>query len=215
MTSRRDPAATRKHPADLGRDRILAAAAAVLNLDDVGAFPLDAVARRAGVTRMTVYNHFGSKAALLSETFDLLLERDAFSGMPDVFAQRDLGEAMDAYVGMLGRFYTDNRPLMTKMAGAVRLDSDLEAAIRPKNQRRRGGLEKLLAQFGTPKQISVATSELVNTLDVLMNFNTFDALAGPARTPMAVVPHVRRMVRAMLGIAAKPARARGRKRSSS
>ena len=121
---------------------------------------------------------------------------------------------MDAYVGMLGRFYADNRPLMTKMAGAVRLDADLEAAVRPKNQRRRWGLEKLLAQFGTPKQASVAASELVNTLVVLMNFNTFDALAGPARTPMAVVPHVRRMVCAMLGIETTPTRGRGRKRSS-
>lgn len=206
---------THNHPADSGRDRILEAAAAVLNLDDVAAFSLEAVAKRAGVTRMTVYNRFGSKVALLSETFDLLLERDAFSGMADVFAQQDLGAAMDAYVGMLGRFYADNRPLMTKMAGAVRLDADLEAAVRPKNQRRRAGLERLLAKFGTPKQSSIATSELVNTLDVLMNFNTFDALAGPTRTPMAVVPHVQRMVRAMLGIATSPPRARGRKRSSS
>lgn len=215
MTSRRDRAPASKHPADSGRERILVAAAAVLNLDDLGAFSLEAVAKRAGVTRMTVYNHFGSKVALLSATFDLLVERDAFSRMADVFAQEDLGAAMDAYVGMLGRFYTDNRPLMTKMAGAVRLDADLEEAVRAKNQRRRWGLEKVLTQFGTPKQTAVASSELVNALDVLMNFNTFDALAGAERTPTAVVPHVRRMVRAMLGIETSPTRARGRKRSSS
>ena len=196
------PKQERKHVVDAGRDRILAAAAEVLNLDDVGAFSLDAVARAAGVTRMTVYNHFGSKAALLSETFDLLLERDAFSGMPAVFTEKDLGKALDAFVAMLGRFYSDNRPLMAKMAAASRLDADLEAAVRPKNLRRRQGLEKILERFGAPKQPAVNASELVTTLDVLLNFNTFDALAGPERTPAQVVPHVRRMVRGMLGLPA-------------
>ncbi|HEY2162711.1 MAG TPA: helix-turn-helix domain-containing protein [Gemmatimonadaceae bacterium] len=127
----------RRRTADAGRDRILAAAREILNLDDVRSFSLDAVARGAGVTRMTVYNQFGSKSQLLGELFDTLIERDAFSKMPDVFQEPDVGEAFDLLVAILGRFYTDNRALMVRMAGAAGLDPDLDEAMRSKNLRRR------------------------------------------------------------------------------
>ena len=57
MTPRPYPKRERQHVVDAGRDKILAAAAEVLNLDDVGAFSVDAGARRAGVTRMLQRRH--------------------------------------------------------------------------------------------------------------------------------------------------------------
>src|SRR3954466_14675436 len=119
MTPRPYHSHDRQRSADAGRDRILAAARELLNLDDVGSLSLDAVAKRAGVTRMTVYNHFGSKAGLLGELFDTLIERDAFSKMPAVFQEPDIGVAFDLLVAILGRFYTDNRALMIRIAAAA------------------------------------------------------------------------------------------------
>ena len=210
MTPRPYPKGDRTHAVDAGRDRIIAAAAEVLNLDDVGAFSLDAVARRAGVTRMTVYNHFGSKGVLLGEVFDLLVERDAFSGMPALFEAKDLGAALDGFVAMLGRFYDDNRQLMLKMAAVIGFDPDLDKVFHEKNLRRRRGIEAILAKFGAPKRPAVDRSEIVDTLDVLLSFHTFNSLAGPDRTPAEVVPHVRRMIRGVLGVAGKTARKRAR-----
>lgn len=209
MTPRPYPKGERKHLVDAGRDRIIAAASEVLNLDDLAAFSLDAVARRAGVTRMTVYNHFGSKGVLLGEVFDLLVERDAFSGMPALFEAKDLGAALDGLVGILGRFYDDNRQLMLKMVGVAGLDPDLDKVLLEKNQRRRRGIEAILGKFGAPKQPAVERSELVNTLDVLLSFHTFNSLAGPDRTPAQVVAHVRGMIRGILGIRARRRPARG------
>jgi AcrR family transcriptional regulator len=53
----------------VGRTRaaILAAARAEVAAGDTDAFSAGAVARRAGVSRITVYNQFGSKAGLLRE----------------------------------------------------------------------------------------------------------------------------------------------------
>src|SRR5580765_3163435 len=112
MTPRPYEAPARRQAADAGRDRILVAAREILNLDDLGAFSLDAVAKRAGVTRMTVYNQFGSKAGLLGELFDLLIERSAFRDAPAVFEQEDTEVAFDEFVSILGRFYTDNRAVL-------------------------------------------------------------------------------------------------------
>ena len=206
MTPRSYEAPGRRRAADAGRDRILLAAREVLNLDDLRAFSLEAVAGRAGVTRMTVYNQFGSKGGLLGELFDLLMEREAFSKMPAVFQTQDVGAAFDALVGMLGHFYTDNRPLMIRMSAAAGLDPDLDEAMRSRNLRRRRAIETLVQRIDQSHRPSVAESELVGTLDVLLNFSTFNAIAGPDRTPKAVVPHMRRMIRSVLGLPArKPA----------
>ncbi len=82
MTPRPYTPGERKRAVDEGRDRILAAARDALQTGDIGAFSLEAIAQRAGVTRMTVYNQFGSRAGLLEELFDLLVTREAFSEMP-------------------------------------------------------------------------------------------------------------------------------------
>lgn len=206
MTPRPYDAPERRRAADAGRDRILVAATEILNLDDLASFSLEAVARKAGVTRMTVYNQFGSKAGLLGELFDGLIEREAFSRMPAVFHEPDVAVAFDAFVGILGRFYSDNRTLMIRMAAAAGQDKDLDEAMRTRNLRRRRGIEALVQRIGSAHKPAIADTELVNTLDVLLNFGTFNAIAGPGRTPASIVPHMRRMIRGVLGLPAGPKR---------
>src|SRR5262249_22922552 len=53
------------------RERIVAAAAAILGTaEGISGFSLQAVADKAGVTRLTVYNQFGSRKAVLEAGFD-------------------------------------------------------------------------------------------------------------------------------------------------
>jgi len=104
MTRRPYSAPERQRTMDAGRDRILAAALELLQRGDLAAVSLDDVARRAGITRMTVYNQFGSKAGLLEELFDQLVTRGAFSAMPAIFLEKDVGVAFDALVTAFGKF---------------------------------------------------------------------------------------------------------------
>src|SRR5215831_12718351 len=84
----RDAAASRT------RGRISAAAAAILGtakgIDD---FSLEAVAKKAGVTRLTVYNQFGSRKALLEAVFD---ERAARGGLHRIGEAMSLPDAREA-----------------------------------------------------------------------------------------------------------------------
>jgi AcrR family transcriptional regulator len=200
MTPRPYEPQERQRGVDAGRERILAAARDLLQLDNLSVFSLDAVARGAGVTRMTVYNQFGSRAGLLAELFDLLIERGAFRDIPAAFTEKDVGVAFDVFVGILGRFYTENRPVMTRLAAAAGQDPDLDLAMRSRNERRKRAIETLVQRLRTTKGLAVAPGELVQTLDVLLNFATFSGIAGPDRTPSDVVPHMRRLVRALLGL---------------
>ena len=198
MTPRPYSPHERRRAVDAGRDRILAAALEVLQ-HDIAAFSLEAVARKAGITRMTVYNQFGSKAGLLEELFDQLVTRGAFSQMAAIFSEENPALAFDGLIAVFGRFYTDNRPVLTRMRAAAGSDPDLDRAMRKRNERRRRAVETLVQRLGPEHRPSVPDRELVTTLDVLLNFNTFDALAGADRTPKDVVPVVRALVRGVIG----------------
>jgi len=203
MTPRPYSSHERQRTVDAGRDRILTAALELLKRGNPAAVSLEAVAQQAGVTRMTVYNQFGSKAGLLEELFDLLVTRGAFSEMPAIFTKKDVGAAFDAFVAVFGRFYTENRKVMAKMRAAAGSDPDLDEAMRRRNERRKRGIETLVQRLGKQHRPSVPDEELVTTLDVLLSFNTFDMIAGAGRTPEDIVPVMRRLIRGVLGIPVK------------
>ena len=213
MTPRPYQTGERQRTMDAGRDRILAAGLAVLKRGDIAAMSLEAVAQEAGVTRMTVYNQFGSKAGLFEELFDLLVTRGAFTEMQAIFIEKDVARAFDAFVAVFGRFYTENRKVMAKMRAAAGSDPDLDAAMRKRNERRRRGVETLVQRLGKQHRPLVPAAELVTVLDVLLSFNTFDVIAGPARTPDAVVPVMQRLIRGVAGITdtGKPIRSKSKR----
>src|SRR5262249_61273206 len=65
------------------RQRIVAAAAAILGTaEGISGFSLQAVAAKAGVTRLTGYNQFGSRRALLEAVFDEMAGRGGAPRLP-------------------------------------------------------------------------------------------------------------------------------------
>jgi len=195
-------AVERRRTVEAGRERILAAARELLDDDESEGFSIDAVARRAGVARMTVYNQFESKAGLLEALFDSLALRGPLGGMAEIFKQPDTLAALDAYVALFGTFWTLNRRTHRRLRAAAMHDDELAAALAARNERRRRGVTELVRRFGKDARPIVAREEAVNVIFVLLSFDTFDAFAGPDRSPEDVVPVVRRLIRGVLGLAA-------------
>src|SRR6476469_3779855 len=191
----------RMRSVEAGRERILAAARDLLEDDDAEGFSIDAVAHRAGVARMTVYNQFESKAGLLEALFDSLAMRGPLGQMADIFKQPDVFVALDEYVAMFGRFWTMNRRTHRRLRAAALHDDELAAAMERRNERRRKGVTELLRRLGDRAKPSIPRDEVVNVIYVLLSFETFNAFAGERRTPEDVTPIVRRLVRGVLGLA--------------
>ena len=208
MTPRPYTPIERQKAVDEGRERILAAGRELLQADGAEAFSLDAVARRAGVSRMTVYNQFESKPKLLEALFDSFAIRGPLTQMGDIFAEPDPIVALDGFIELFGRFWTYSRLAHVRLAAAAMADPDLAEVIRGRNERRRGVLAQLVNRLADHASPVVPREELVNTLFVLLSFDTFDAIAGPTRTPSDVVPILRRMTYAVLGIDAPKRRPR-------
>jgi AcrR family transcriptional regulator len=90
------------------RDRLLSATAELVYTGGIEATGVDAIAARAGVTKRTLYQHFGSKAALVGVA---LAARDepAISGLREAVQRRAAKTAeapILALFDVLGRLFT-------------------------------------------------------------------------------------------------------------
>jgi AcrR family transcriptional regulator len=166
-------------------------------------FSMEAVARQAGVARMTVYYQFGSKAGLLEAVYDDLAQRGLVASLRAVFEAADALEALDELVAAFGRFWASDRLIMRRLRALAVLDPDF-APARARDERRRDLFARIAGRIaeehGQPDPTSA--SQLVDVLTALAGFETFDALAGEDRTPEEVIPEVQRLARLALGIEA-------------
>jgi AcrR family transcriptional regulator len=185
------------------RTRIIAAARQLLaGKAGFTGFTIDAVARKAGVARMTVYYQFASKVGVLEALCDSLAARAQIERLGAAFGQPDPLEALAEFIAVFAGFWESDRLVIRRLRGLAALDPDFEQVIRARDERRRQGLRVIVGRLAevhgctTIKKID----EAIEILHTLTSFETFDALAGPGRDPLDVLPVVQRLARATLGM---------------
>jgi AcrR family transcriptional regulator len=173
--------------------------------DGMAGFSMEAVARQAGVARMTVYYQFGSKVGLLEAVYDDLAQRGLVASLRAVFEAPGGLEGLDELVAAFGRFWASDRLIMRRLRALAVLDPDF-APARARDERRRDLFARIVGriaeEYGRPDAASAP--QLVDILTALAGFETFDALAGEERSPDEVIPEVQRLVRLALGIDGAP-----------
>lgn len=196
----------RRASVDQTRARIIEAARALLSADGVPGFSVDAVARQAGVARMTVYYQFGSKRGLLEALFDDLAARGGMERMAAVYAEPDPAAALSHLVAVFAGFWDADRIIMRRVRGLAALDVVQEQAVRARDERRRAHCRaiagRLAERYGRPSPD--AFEETVDILHTLLSFETFDTLAGPDRGIVEVVPAVDRLAQMVAGLHGSP-----------
>ena len=130
MRPRRYRMEGRQEAAAQTRARILAAARALLGAPaGISAFTVDAVAREAGVARMSVYYQFGSKAGLLEALSDDFAARGQMDQLATAFQQPNALDALDTYITTFAHFWQIDRTLMRRLRALAALDPEFEAVI--------------------------------------------------------------------------------------
>jgi AcrR family transcriptional regulator len=176
---RRDAAATKT------RTRIVAAAVAVLGAPEgIAGFSLEEVARRAGVTRLTVYNQFGSRRALLEAVFDERAARGGLHRLAEAMAASDPNTGLLQVVAIFCDFWSHDPQALKRLHDAIGADPEFEVSVRERNERRRSLLLALIARMTAKARPSrQAVRDLVDVLFALTSYRFFSALTEGGRKP--------------------------------
>src|SRR5438309_10790916 len=156
---RRQPAAQRT------RARVLRAARELLTARaGTEPFSVDAVARRAGVARMTVYHQFGSRRGLLEGLFDSFAAGGELPAhLAAAFQRSDPLDSLADVVAAFARFWEAGRPWIRRVRALGVLDPDLGDAVEARNARRREVVrvvvERLAQRYGRPAREGQALAD--------------------------------------------------------
>jgi AcrR family transcriptional regulator len=144
-------------------------------------FTIDSVARRAAVTRPTVYAQFGNREQLRDAVFDQLAERGGLATIPEAFTQSDAVSAIRRFVEIMCRFYATHRTVLRKLHALALLDETDWMHAHQGDDRRRRALTVLLTRLGNERADRLKPLHTQATLPVvqaLTSFEFFDQVAG-------------------------------------
>jgi len=189
----RDRAAAEK------RARVIQAAVQYLRDENsIAGFSLDAIAKAAEVTRLTVYNQFGSRRGLLEAAFDDIAMRGNLGRIGDAMAKSDPYEGLDMVIEIFCSFWGSD-PAVARLHDAMVIDPEFAEALLARNERRRVLIEELLARMTTGR---VTESERRDAVDLIF------ALTSCAMFRMLAVTRSTSAVCALITDAARAAVAR-------
>jgi AcrR family transcriptional regulator len=165
------------------RERLLASAAELLR-EPEGAqhFTLESVAKAAGVTRLTVYNLFGSRRALLEAVFDDRALSGGLQRIAGAMAESDPHVALRRLISIFVDFWASDRAALRNLHGLGGSDPEYAESLRARNQRRRQAIAVLVGRLAESNEIrSDAREQLTDELFALTSFTYFADLTANER----------------------------------
>jgi AcrR family transcriptional regulator len=197
MSTRSYVSAVRAEAAAEKRDRVIQAAARFLREEEsITAFSLDAVAKAAGVTRLTVYNQFGSRRGLLEAVFDDLAQRGRLVRLKDAMATSNPLKGLDLLIEIFCDFWSSD-PAVARLHDAIAIDAEFAQALLARNARRRQALEELVARIPKRAASASAKREAVDLIFALTSCAMFRMLA-PGRSAKTVCDLLKDATRATI-----------------
>jgi AcrR family transcriptional regulator len=178
MTPRRYQLGKRAAAVAETRARIVEAARAVFSEDGFHRAAVDEVARRADVSRATVYYQFGSKLGLVAAVLD---DIERSGGLERVIASAGLPDAVEATRRSFeegSRFWAADHVLVRKLIGLAAADPATRRLVQERDRNRLTLVTRLAERLAEQRRLRPGCSveEAVQTLWLLSSFEAFDQL---------------------------------------
>src|SRR5260370_27777269 len=158
------------------RERVIKAAARSLREDaSIASFSLDAVAKAAGVTRLTVYHQFGSRRGLFEAVFDEIARQGGLAQIPEALAMPDPRAALDRLVEIFCAFWNRDSAV-GRLHEAMATDPEFAQALIGRNERRRKTVDVLVGRIAGKTTSPRARRDALDTIFALTSFAMFAML---------------------------------------
>jgi len=176
MKKRAYVSSVRSEAAAEKRDRVIEAAANLLREDaSIARFSLDTVAKAAGVTRLTVYNQFGSRRGLLEAVFDNIARQGGLHEIADAMAMPDPLLALDRVIEIFCGFWARDAAI-GRLHEAMATDPEFAEALLERNERRRKLARMLVGHLAAKTTSRRAREDAVDMIFALTSYPMFAML---------------------------------------
>lgn len=190
----------RQIQAERTRAKLLAAARRILmTRKGLATFGLESVARRAGVTRLTVYHQFGSKVGLLEAVYDDLARRGRIGErLAAAFQQPDPLAGLNAVIAAFAGFWSSEPLVIRRLRSMAVLDASFTGAT-DRDARRATAMRTALLRLARARRRTIEDPEgWAAVLALLTSFETFDALARAGIDLQDIVTTLQGLAQAVL-----------------
>jgi AcrR family transcriptional regulator len=181
VSPRRYASETREASSRATRRRIVLGALDLIKAEGgLGDFTMELVAKRSGVSRMTVYYQFHARADLLDALFDELVERGHLvAGIEGALAETDALMVVDRLVDAFCALWSAEPLAMRRLRSLAAVDPSLEADLRVRDDRRRLAVRMTVDRLAAAGVVESATAqESIEALNALLSFEVWDLLGG-------------------------------------
>jgi AcrR family transcriptional regulator len=159
---------------DQNRAAVLRAARSQLESRSYRELTMASLAAESGVTRQTIHNLFGTRAAVLEALFDVLALDGGMEKMREVMTQPTAEATLERFVQVFCGFWAANRVLFRRVHGIGAIDPVLGSVLEARNQRRLMAATRIAGLSGVRNRLE----ETAGALAALTSFEFYDALAG-------------------------------------
>ncbi|WP_165191657.1 TetR/AcrR family transcriptional regulator [Caulobacter soli] len=176
MTKRSYVSEVRAAAAAETRQRVIDAAQRLLREDSIAGFSLDTVAKAARVTRLTVYNQFGSRRGLLEAAFDDIALSGGLPRLAQVMTNPDGRKAVTELVEVFCAFWSSD-PAVAALHDAMAIDGEFARALRERNERRRANLTVLVDRIAGGRATKRSRTDAIDLMYSLTSCATYRSLS--------------------------------------
>jgi len=180
------------------RRRILEAARRVLAEALDPGLGMDAIARRAGVSRLTVYYHFHSRPGLLEALYDYLAIRGNMHRATEALRERDPSTVVAGLVRALVDFWASDPGVIRRLHAMAALDAEIATGLQAREARRRRMAREILQRMAAVRKRKLGPGGhrlAADVLCALASFETYDALARARHGREEIIEMITRLVR--------------------
>jgi AcrR family transcriptional regulator len=149
---------------------------------------MDAVAKAAGVTRLTVYNQFGSRNALFEAVFDACAKQGGLNRIPEAMSDPDPQRGLSRLIEIFCDFWASD-PGLGRLHDEAAFDPEFAAALSKRNEGRRKAIATLVSRM---KLKAPARTDVIDALFALTSQQVYRTLS-PGRNASATCKLISRL----------------------
>lgn len=186
--ARRYESPARAAAAEETRQRIVNAANEILaGAKGFAGMALETVAKTAGVTRLTIYNQFGTRRGLLEAVFDERARQGGLTAIPVAMALPEPKAAVLRIVEIFCAFWASDASVLSQVWAATIGDPELAEGIGARNERRRRIFRTLINRMIERGEVQNSrATDLIDLLHALTSLPFYLEVSAPGRSAEAL-----------------------------